>query len=559
MTAEFLEAYDTLVMSGGGTTGVALLSCLYDLARAGELDWTADERRVRTYIGTSVGALFAMLTCCRFDLFVPEIKRTVMDFCALFQWTPSHLFNGARYGLSSGEQCVNYLRKLMKRRFGKADLTMIELHHRVSADLILVSTDVRRAEPVYISHRTHPHVTVAEATFASMCIPVLFEPYTIWKRLGGEEEVFRFATALKGGAGIGGQMETLPTEVDVRNFGLAPTQTFSHDGNDYEIQSVDVKSQTVSTVRTEAQHCIDGCFSNNNPFNLAPEGASILNIVLQKHNQFRMGEHSVFKYLTRLLSLSVRRIQHMTEEHFAGAAQRDTVNIDVSGFKSTNFQLTPAQLTGLLARGHQAAAEFLQKKRGGVMEEEEGEETTRDGSVSTGDDGPVRTLQVRNRWTSSEGYAPVGGISVDTQTLPVGKSKPSFALAAPTNEAQMIRGFWQTAAAPRHPHADTVPSWVYDAGDLRHYQFGQEWTAVPTGVVTKVDETRHANRILDSILDSVMGDTLETSEDETSTEKSTEKSAEKSEKSEKSARESAKEHGRKRQDNSQLKWHRSTR
>ena len=170
--SEFLPAYDTVCLSGGGTNGVAFIGALRELSKRHEVDWTSKDRAIKHFIGTSVGALAACLLYCRVDIFAAETTNLIVDFCSFFGQTPTQFHS--RYGLSSGQHCIEFFRNLMKKMFGKADISFIELHNIVEGKLTLVATDLRTAEPVYISHETHPHEPVALACFSSMCLPGMF-------------------------------------------------------------------------------------------------------------------------------------------------------------------------------------------------------------------------------------------------------------------------------------------------------------------------------------------------------------------------------------------------
>jgi predicted acylesterase/phospholipase RssA len=336
--AEGPRPYTALCLSGGGVTGVSYLGALKTLYRQGVLDWLAPDRTVHTFIGTSVGALFALLTYAKIDLFMPHALGIVRTFLRLFQLNTRNLFRGARFGLVTGADCVAFVEKLLFERHRRANLTLADLHGLVGGDLCLVSSCIRTSTPIYFSYRSHPLVRVADAVFASMAIPFLFEPHPI--RVREEDVVFPFAPAY--------------------GPALYTKQAFEHDGREYEILEIDRHACRLRAAKYRVQLCIDGCFVNNNPFMLAPPNARVLNLVLRKSAPFDVGNQTLFPYVMRVLTLGVRRIETMCEQTYDGV-DRDVLLIDTSGISATNFHMGEPELSSLMARGSDAVQTFLSR------------------------------------------------------------------------------------------------------------------------------------------------------------------------------------------------------
>ena len=308
-----------------GVNGISFIGALKELSRQREIDWMSDSRSIKHFIGTSVGALVACLMYCRVNLFAKETTSLITDFCSFFSQTPTQFHS--RYGLSSGKHCIDFFRKLLQKVFGKADISFIELHNIVGGKLTLVATDLRTADPVYISFETHPHEPVALACFSSMCLPGMFSwqvlrKETVTWNTAYDTIVGRAMVQLRGGNSV--RLRQNHIAIGVRFY-------FPNDmDSEYEITGYDSNDHVCFTTRYQLQRVLDGCFSDNNPFSAADPGAHVLNLVVKKSRNFQPEMHGLAKYTMRVLSLSMRRVEKLMELLYADVA-RDTVLVDVKG------------------------------------------------------------------------------------------------------------------------------------------------------------------------------------------------------------------------------------
>ena len=362
-----LESYDTLCFSGGGPNGIAFIGCVKELLTSGE--FSAD-RKPRHYIGTSVGALVACLMYCGFDVFAPETNHAVTEFCAAYSQMPTveSVFRAGGSGMSDGGQCVNFLRRMMQAKFGQRRVTFADLTARVEGTLTVVATNMQTAEPVYMSAATFPDEEVAQACFASMCLPGLFDWQVVRQRVGSawvpRSEVLRFV--LRGRTGRH------------KHADIVPGTRFTADGQECVVLDIGAEQDTgqgtgqgavqghihanlVHVARTSAVHVVDGCFADNNPFSAAPEGARVLNLVLRRSKNFDATTHGMAKYAQRVMSLSMRRAEFLTDM-LHSSVRRDIITVDTKGAVTSTTCTTPEDVAELLQRGIAAGREFLRKK-----------------------------------------------------------------------------------------------------------------------------------------------------------------------------------------------------
>lgn len=151
---------DTLVLSGGGVKGVAMLGAMDRLRSAGLL---AD---VRTVVGTSAGALIGALVATRQDM------RGALDLISRHGYTPDFDFDrfGKEFGLDGGE-CINSLSRTLLKAPG---LTFADVRRKYGVSLIVCVTNVSRRRAEYLGPDTHPDMPIELAIRMSCSVPLYF-------------------------------------------------------------------------------------------------------------------------------------------------------------------------------------------------------------------------------------------------------------------------------------------------------------------------------------------------------------------------------------------------
>jgi predicted acylesterase/phospholipase RssA len=197
------------VFSGGGMRGVSYIGFLCALQchqnsadstekpELQELDFRSPGRRVCSFCGTSVGALIAVLCFLRADFACEPTFRLIDQMiraCKVVDSIPllGMLFsnNGSGTSLNSGVSVKAFLTQTIKTLTQLDNPTMHELSVFVNASntkshadqlvLCATNTDTKKAE--YFSAETRPDLKVVDAIFASMCVPLMFEPQLVGNR-----------------------------------------------------------------------------------------------------------------------------------------------------------------------------------------------------------------------------------------------------------------------------------------------------------------------------------------------------------------------------------------
>ena len=151
-----MPGHTALVLSGGGSRGVAVLGALRALKQGGALTY------IERYVGTSAGAVIAAGMALGHD---PEwtLQKKVLPTSLDLEWDFDCLETG--FGLDSGTG----LQKWIDSVLGCKKYTFAEL-----PSLVVCATNVSRREPVYFSAETHPSMDVGLALRISCSIPLLF-------------------------------------------------------------------------------------------------------------------------------------------------------------------------------------------------------------------------------------------------------------------------------------------------------------------------------------------------------------------------------------------------
>jgi predicted acylesterase/phospholipase RssA len=160
-----------LVLSGGGTNGLAMLGALHALRQRGRL------RRVRRIVGTSVGGVIGLL------LAVGYAPHVIFDVLARISFDTfsevdcdSVLMFYDTLGAVDGNAIMRLLRVMLQRAGFAPSTTFRQLHARVGVALVITGYNVLRTATEAFDHVTHPDMAVLLAARITISIPLYFRP-----------------------------------------------------------------------------------------------------------------------------------------------------------------------------------------------------------------------------------------------------------------------------------------------------------------------------------------------------------------------------------------------
>lgn len=158
------EAYDTLVISGGSTSGLVMLGRLY------KNDLGIDIDKIKNFAGTSVGSIICLLLLLGFSYF--EIANHLYHSNI---WTKLCRIDPYRIVMGKGCFSLNIIRLelegMIRDRLGKVPI-MSEL----PKNFLCATFDLDKNELIYIDNKSMPDMDVVQAVIMSCSIPLLFEP-----------------------------------------------------------------------------------------------------------------------------------------------------------------------------------------------------------------------------------------------------------------------------------------------------------------------------------------------------------------------------------------------
>jgi len=158
----------TLVLSGGGIKGLALVGCLKGLEKIGIL------QKLNTFAGTSVGSLIIALFVMGYrpdELYV-FIKK--FNFGELKNIKVLNIFTS--YGVDDGCKMQLMIEKMICAKGLEVNITLRELYEKTNITLFMTTVCLNTCKAEYLTHTTHPNLPLAIAIRMSTCIPWFYRP-----------------------------------------------------------------------------------------------------------------------------------------------------------------------------------------------------------------------------------------------------------------------------------------------------------------------------------------------------------------------------------------------
>lgn len=165
-----------LVISGGGTYGLAAYGALRELHQNGK--W--DIQNIKSCHGTSIGTCVLFIALLGYDW--ETIDKFLIDrpWKHVFKFDWSHLLN---FYDNCGVFTINHFQDawspLLLGANYTIDVTLKEFYEKTQVDFFIYAIEIDTFELTCFSYKTHPHVKLVEACYASCSIPVIFKPIAI--------------------------------------------------------------------------------------------------------------------------------------------------------------------------------------------------------------------------------------------------------------------------------------------------------------------------------------------------------------------------------------------
>lgn len=158
----------TLVLSGGSFKGFAYIGVIKALKEFGILE------NLKVFVGTSIGAIFALLLSL--NSYIEEIEELMnkIDFNNLFNYNIKNLY--CNYGLNTGDNILNLLSDFIVKKNYSSDLTFKELYDKTGKTLIINASNITNKKREVFDYLATPNMNILTAVRMSISIPFIFTP-----------------------------------------------------------------------------------------------------------------------------------------------------------------------------------------------------------------------------------------------------------------------------------------------------------------------------------------------------------------------------------------------
>jgi len=164
---------DTLILSGGGPSGIAYAGILkaltdYDILRKDEL---------KEIITTSVGIIFAILYLLEYTIL--QIEKIVLetDLTKLLNSETLEIDDLLmKFGLFSNRQIGDSISSFIRHKHNKNDVTLKELYDLSKIKLTVKVYNVEKGKTEYFNYLNYPNIKCTTLSMMTTAIPYLFQP-----------------------------------------------------------------------------------------------------------------------------------------------------------------------------------------------------------------------------------------------------------------------------------------------------------------------------------------------------------------------------------------------
>lgn len=154
---------ENLVLSGGSSKGYTYIGLLRALEEKKLMC------KIKNFLGTSVGAIFASLFSMGFSY------EELITFCSRkFEIEDVGLdYLLEQYGLCSGIEIIDFFTEVISKRYNK-DITFKQLYKRVGNNLYICVSNINEHKLKYLSYKTEPDMKIIDAIRFAITLPYIF-------------------------------------------------------------------------------------------------------------------------------------------------------------------------------------------------------------------------------------------------------------------------------------------------------------------------------------------------------------------------------------------------
>ena len=159
------ERINKLVFSGGSTKGISYIGIIKGLEEKNLF------KDIKTFAGTSIGAIFSFLLAIEYDYYSLNSIVTSTDIEKLCK-----INKMSSYGFDDGINLVSKIKELMDNKNIKYDITFRELFKLTNKRLIITVTNLTLKKAEYLDYKRTPDMKVLVGLRMSFSVPIVFKP-----------------------------------------------------------------------------------------------------------------------------------------------------------------------------------------------------------------------------------------------------------------------------------------------------------------------------------------------------------------------------------------------
>lgn len=166
---------DTLVISGGGPSGIAyigIFKALHDKKIVSE-----DLEGIREIITTSAGILIAIALLLKYNIGL--LQELLLQYDLSKMITIENIsINDLLFdlGLFDTSSIKDVVRSLVKNKYDKEDITLQEFYDRTQIKLVVKVHNCTDQVVEYISYENHPSLSLITLAQMTIAVPIFFKP-----------------------------------------------------------------------------------------------------------------------------------------------------------------------------------------------------------------------------------------------------------------------------------------------------------------------------------------------------------------------------------------------
>jgi predicted acylesterase/phospholipase RssA len=265
------KKYNNLILSGGGVRGLYYLGFMKF--------FNNNMGSFKNLVGTSIGSFFVVAISLGYEY--EELMPHVINILDYSKIKNMNLFEFLdNLGLDDGIKLEHYIKKMIRSKIGRKDITFKELYDIYEKNVTLTVVCLERKEVVYLSKDTHPYMKIWKAIRMSMGLPFLFKPF-----------LYKEKHYLDGGIKHNFPIDLYNTN-DTLGIDLS-RQIRNNNGMNFEeflFSLIDVVTRHKRQITNQDVINLDSCYNPNNPllsFQLNVDNDIVLEAIEYSHEKIK--------------------------------------------------------------------------------------------------------------------------------------------------------------------------------------------------------------------------------------------------------------------------------